>query len=156
MTMQSLGEDPWAIRLLSDGWHALRHKAHQALTYFAPKDEEDQGATQRWALVATDVVDRKNLLEVRMEIPGMEKADLNVDVLGRHLVISGEKRSESTRKEGTVVVTERAFGQFRRVVPLPCEVDIGQAKARYADGVLAIDLPKKESTGNRRITISGH
>jgi HSP20 family protein len=153
MTMQNIGENPWPMRVLSEGWHTLRNKAQQALTYFSPKDEAEHAVTQRWGLVAADVVDHADHVEVRIEVPGMEKADLSVDAVGRHLVVSGEKRSEETRKEGRVVVTERAFGQFRRVVPLPADVDVAAAKANYTDGVLAIDLPKAVTRKQHHISI---
>lgn len=166
MSMERLGENPWPLRALSEGWHHLRDAAHDAVTHFRHHDDQPNAPTRtdapanetpetgrRWGLVATDIVDQDGHLEVRMEIPGIDRADLRVEVVGEHLVVSGEKRSESTRKSGRVVVTERAFGQFRRVVPLPSGVDSKGAKARYADGVLSVDLPKSDVRNGETIPI---
>ncbi len=154
---------------LGSGWSALRERAHSALTYFKHDEEADvekvdreasakppvaEVPAQRWGLVATDIVDHKDRLELRMEIPGMEKSDLKVEVSGSQIIVSGEKRFESTRKTGSVMVMERAFGHFSRSLPLPEEVDSDKASASYIDGVLAIDLPKLVESKKQRVDVS--
>ena len=156
MTMHNLGTNSWPLRVLHDGWNALRDRTHQALTYFSPKPDEHVDAVPRWGLLATDVVDHDTSLEVRMEVPGMEKADISVDVIGRQLTVSGEKRSESTRKDGTMMVTERAFGQFRRSLTLPEDIVIEQAKANYDNGVLMLTLPKSTGASKRKVSVTKH
>jgi HSP20 family protein len=141
-----------AWQWLVNGWHTLRDKALNALTYFSP-EQDDQEVSQRWGVVAADVTDHKHSVAVEMELPGMEKVDLSVEVIGDQLVVSGEKRSGSTRREGTVVITERAFGSFRRTIPLPCQVDQGSTKAEYRNGVLKVNLPKDPSGQTRSIPI---
>ena len=52
------------------------------------------------------------------------------------------------------MITERAFGEFKRVVPLPCAVDSSATRAVYKDGILAVSLPKDPSLVARSIPIS--
>lgn len=138
---------------LVNGWHALRDKAVSAVTYFTPEREQER-TSQRWGVIATDMTEQKDAIHVELEVPGMDKADLSVEVHGDRLVISGEKRTSETRHEGSLVVTERAYGSFKRVLPLPCEVRGDGTKASYRDGVLSVTMPKDRSASPRGIPIS--
>lgn len=154
MTMQTIGSDPWPIRIAEQGWHRLKEGAQAAMTYFKPGDEHDVAVeSQRWGALAADVVDHSKTLEVRMEVPGVDPADLNVEIHGRRLMVSGERRCDSKRQEGTVMVTERAFGRFQRVIPIPDDIIADKVKAKYRDGVLVLKLPKRNTKGPGRVTI---
>lgn len=137
---------------LVNGWHALRDKAVSAVTYFTPQREQEQ-QSQRWGVLATDVSEQKDSIHVELELPGLQKSDLHVEVLDDHLVVAGEKRTSDTRHEGNLVVTERAYGSFKRLVPLPCKVDSDGAKAKYRDGVLSVTIPKSKALKSRSIKI---
>ena len=160
MTMGKVGES--AMQSFAEGWHALRDKAHNALTHFRHDDDDEEAGgdaaevaqpSQRWGLVATDLVEHDDHIELRMEIPGMEKSDLRVDISGGQLSVSGEKQTGGTRREGSAVITERAFGHFRRVLPLPAEVDAQNATAKYVNGVLEIELPKQPNARTQSIDV---
>ncbi len=142
-----------AWQWLVNGWHALRDKAVSAVTYFAPADDRQED-DQRWGVLAADISEGKNSLHVELELPGMEKADLSVQVQDHQLVVSGEKRVSDTRREGSIVVTERAFGRFQRTIALPCEVESEGTRASYKNGVLSIDLPKDRSRHPKAIPIT--
>lgn len=144
------GNSAW--QWLVNGWHSLRDKAVSAMTYFTPEREQEQSA-QRWGVLATDVTERKNRVHVELELPGMEKADLNVEVHDNQLLVSGEKRTSATRQDGSLVITERAFGRFKRVIALPCNVASDGTRASYKDGVLSVDLPKEQADRARSIPI---
>ncbi len=141
-----------AWQWLVNGWHNLRDKAVSAVTYFTPQREQEQKA-QRWGVLATDITEQKNAVHVELELPGMDKADLSVEVHDDRLVVSGEKRTSATRHEGSLVVTERAYGSFQRVIPLPCDVQSDGTKAAYKNGVLSVTMPKDRSHQPRSIEI---
>ena len=145
-------ESSKAWQWLMNGWHALRDKAVSAVTYFTPERAQDQ-ASQRWGVLATDVTEQRKAVHVELELPGMEKADLSVKVHKDRLVVSGEKRTSDTRHEGSLVVTERAYGSFARVIPMPCEVVSDGTKASYKDGVLSVTIPKARALQARSIPI---
>ena len=100
-------ESSRAWQWLVNGWHALRDAAVSAVTYFTPHAQEDS-TSQRWGVVATDVSDTNDTVAVELELPGMAKEDLSVDVQNQRLIVSGEKRTSAIRREGSAVITERA------------------------------------------------
>ena len=155
MSLGHIGESLLPLTRLTEGWNTLCQKTHNALTHFHHDDEPETATpdSQRWALVATDLTDHADHLELRMELPGVAKPDLKVEVGANQIVISGHKKSESTRREGQAVITERAFGSFRRVLPLPEDVDAAAVQARYEDGVLAVDLPKTGGHSRKSISV---
>jgi HSP20 family protein len=146
-------ESSKAWQWLVNGWHALRDKAVSAMTYFTPQREQEQ-SSQRWGVLAGDITEQKDVVHVELEVPGMDKADITVEVHNDRLVVSGEKRTSNTRHEGSLVVTERAYGSFSRVLPLPCEVQSEGTTATYKNGVLTVNMPKHRSQQTRSIPIS--
>jgi HSP20 family protein len=83
---------------------------------------------------------------LKVEIPGVEARDIDVSLDGRRLMIKGEKKQEKEEKEENFHRTERRYGQFRRTIELPAEVDPSKVDASYKRGVLKIELKKtKES-----------
>jgi HSP20 family protein len=89
-----------------------------------------------------DVVDDGDAMRITAELPGMEKQDVEIDVEDDVLVLRGEKTLESKSEEQGCYHVERAFGSFRRVIPLPKGVDVGAAEAKMKKGVLTVRLPK--------------
>jgi len=137
---------------LAEGWRYISEKAGNALTYFTPgKESEEPGI--RWGLMAVDVSEHEDRVIVELEAPGLDKDDIDIDVEGRRLVVTGRKSYERERKEGAMLISERAFGHFQRVVPLPDQVAVEKAEARYSKGVLTVTLPKKSPPAARRIEV---
>jgi len=137
---------------LAEGWRYISEKAGNALTYFTPgKDSDERGI--RWGLLAVDVSDEPGRLVVELEAPGLDKEDIDIDVEGRRLVVTGRKSFERERKQGSMLVSERAFGHFQRVIPLPEDVTVDKAEARYRKGVLTVSLPKRTPPESRRIEV---
>lgn len=160
MSFGRFGEDFKPLQWLTEGWTNLRDKAHNALTHFRenkePAADDPLAPTPHapaWGLVASDVVEGPDKVSVRIEVPGLTRDQLKVEVQANLLIVSGEKRSEATRREGNAVITERAFGHFSRVLPLPVDVDAEHARAEYKDGVLAIDLPKRGASTRKSIEV---
>lgn len=89
-----------------------------------------------------DVVETDKEVKVSAEIPGMEEKDIDVQLNGDILTISGEKSSEHEEKTGQYHRMERSYGSFRRDVQLPSDVDANKVEAVFSKGVLTINLPK--------------
>ena len=83
----------------------------------------------------------------------MQAGDLDVQVLGKVLLVSGEKQVQRESDAGHYHVTECAYGRFERRIPLPAEVDAGGTQADYSAGVLTLRLPKSTRERVRRIPI---
>ncbi len=140
MSLGNIGGQTAPMSWLNKGWSSLRDSAHSAITHF--KHDEEAPAIGSWGILAADLIEHNDTVEAVFEIPGMSKEDLNIEIHGGQIVVSGEKRMSSSREKGGVLITERAFGFFRRSLPVPGGVDPEQASASYADGVLIISMPK--------------
>ena len=106
-----------------------------------------------------DVTQRNNELVIHADLPGLTKDDIKVDVTDDAVTIQGERRREHEEDRGGVYRSERSYGSFHRVVPLPEGTIADQAKASFKNGVLEIVMPappEQVSRGRRlEITESG-
>jgi HSP20 family protein len=88
-----------------------------------------------------DVFEKENRLVTRVDLPGLKKEDVKVEVTDGHLALSGERKKEKEEKKDNVYRTEREYGSFYRAVPLPEGVKLEDVKATFADGVLEVSVP---------------
>lgn len=93
-----------------------------------------------------DMSESDNALDVRMDLPGITAKDIDIQVTGNMLTVSGERKEEKEEKGKTFHRAERRYGRFSRSVTLPCSVDENEVAAEYHDGVLLIKLPKAEDS----------
>ena len=141
---------------LSEGWRELLSSSGDALTPFTrDKDQTHPGsAFPRWSLLAGEVEETEQLIVVRVEAPGMEKDDFRITIEGNQLCLSGGKNFERESSGSTYHIMERAYGAFKRTVPLPANVDMDKAEANYKNGVLCIRLPKLAGTNLKTVSVS--
>ena len=92
--------------------------------------------------VHVDVSESEKDLSVRAEVPGFAANELEINVEGNRLTISGKRETKKERKEKKTVYEERCSDQLLRVVTLPAAVDASKADATLKDGVLELKLPK--------------
>jgi HSP20 family protein len=105
---------------------------------------------------AVDVRERNGNLEIQAELPGMSKDDVKVECTAEGIVIEGEKRREQESEEGGWRRTERSYGRFYRMIPLPEGAQAEQAKADFKDGVLRVRVPiSEQQRRGRQIPIGG-
>ena len=100
-----------------------------------------------------DVAETDGRYEVKIDVPGVRKEDIEVSIDGRQVSIRAEIRREAEKKEGKDIHTERYVGSTFRAFTLPQEIDDAKAEARYADGVVQLTLPKKSNSRSQRIAI---
>jgi HSP20 family protein len=90
---------------------------------------------------------------VTAELPGVKLDDLDIAVQGNTLTLKGNRSRPEMGEEVVVHRQERGYGQFRRVLQLPFEVEANQVEAAYEHGVLRIQLPRAESAKPKKITV---
>ncbi len=140
---------------VTEGWRHLRESAASALTRFVPGattnlpaasevDDDHFLPTRSWAMLGGEVFEDDKRVVVRLELPGMDKQDIDIEIRDDSLIATGEKRFTREGSEGRWHVIQCAYGSFRRVIPLPCRVKDAEAHASYHNGVLRIELPKLE------------
>lgn len=102
-----------------------------------------------------DVTRRDDKIIVRADLPGISPEEIEVHAVEDGLVIEGERRHEAERTEGDVWQSERSYGRFYRMIPMPEGTDMDSAQARFENGVLEVSLkaPAEQAAGRRRIEI---
>ncbi|MFC1536659.1 Hsp20/alpha crystallin family protein [Pseudomonadota bacterium] len=105
-------------------------------------------------LPPVDVRETEDALLVEVELPGIDKKEVKLDVKDGVLTISGERRYEKNIKEENVHRIERSYGSFSRSFSLPRNIDTEKIDANIKDGVLKVRLSKLETAKGRSITIS--
>lgn len=88
--------------------------------------------------------DDKYILEA--DVPGMKESDIDIDFKNNTLTIKGENKQEAETKEGDYLCVERSYGSFRRDVSFDADVDQNNIKADLKNGVLRVELAKKENS----------
>ncbi len=94
---------------------------------------------------SVEVEETEKEIKVSAELPGIEEKDVNVSLTDDALTIRGEKKTEKEENRKGFYRSERTFGSFQRVLPLPCEVVADKVEAKFKNGVLSIVLPKAPS-----------
>lgn len=87
---------------------------------------------------------------IDLDLPGIKKEDINIDVHDNSLSISGERKTKEEVKEEDYHKIETSFGKFERVFTLPKNIDIENITATSEDGVLEIVIPKQDETASKK------
>lgn len=103
---------------------------------------------------AVDLIETKDSVVVRVELPGMKRDDIEVTLHDGALNIAGERKAEKKVEESGLHRSERFFGRFQRAVTLPAPVAADKVKADYKDGILTVTLPKTEEARPKQIAVS--
>jgi HSP20 family protein len=104
-------------------------------------------------LPSLEVKEDENQFQLHLDIPGMERKDLDISVSGNVLTVKGERKEEEHKKGKGYFYSERRYGSFQRSVELPVEVDADKVAANYKDGVLELVLPKSEKAKPKQIKV---
>jgi HSP20 family protein len=88
-----------------------------------------------------DVFEKDDRFVTRVDLPGVKKEDVTVEVTDGYLALGGTRTREKEEKKDNVFRTEREYGRFYRAIPLPEGVKLEEMKATFADGVLEVSVP---------------
>lgn len=102
-----------------------------------------------------DVTQHKDELVIRVDLPGLEKNDVKINVGEDAITIHGERHRAPEEERDGVYRTERSYGVFYRTVALPAGAITDQAKASFKNGVLEIRMPAAPSAEGRPLEIAG-
>lgn len=102
---------------------------------------------------ALDLSETEASVEVKMDVPGFKPEEIEIQVRGNLLTISGKTKEEKEEKGREYHRIERHQGEFSRSVTLPCDVVGAKAKAEYKNGVLTLTMPKTEPVHAQKIEV---
>jgi len=93
----------------------------------------------------TDLKERADSYELKIDIPGMDEKNIKIDVHGNYLSITAKSEEKKEQKEeGKIIHQERHVGMLQRGMTLPRDADLSNYKSSYKDGVLTIEIPKRK------------
>lgn len=135
----------------------LREEMHDLFSRFF--GDEDRTSTLDALAAGFGRMPRMDLAEsaddvaVKVELPGVDPKEVNIQVAGNVLTVSGEHKQEKDEKKRDYHYMERSFGSFRRSVQLPTTVDAEKVDATFKNGVLTVKLAKRADAKPKRITV---
>ncbi|MBF1988769.1 Hsp20/alpha crystallin family protein [Fischerella thermalis] len=103
---------------------------------------------------AAEMQETSDAIHLKLEIPGMDAKDIDVQVSAEAVSISGERKEETKTEEKGMTRTEFRYGKFQRVIPLPARVENTNVKAEYKNGILQLTLPKAEEEKNKVVKVN--
>jgi HSP20 family protein len=120
--------------------------------FFDVLDDTEAGLDRPW-FPRLDLVDDKEALVAKLEVPGIDPQDVQINLQGDVLTVQGERKEVHESEHAKLLKREQSYGSFTRTVQLPCRVQADKVKARYKDGVMTITLPKAEEFVGRHIPV---
>lgn len=140
---------------ITDPFTLMRQEMSDLLSNFWSGNGDGASVFKGGIAPALDVAEKDNSFEIRMDIPGVDSKDLDVEVHGNTVTISGSRKEEKEEKGKTFHRVERSTGSFSRTVTLPCSVSEKEVAAEYTNGVLSVVLPKSEDARPKKVSIKG-
>jgi HSP20 family protein len=102
---------------------------------------------------AVDIYEDADKLVLKLEVPGIDEKDLDVQVENNTLTVKGERKFEKDEKEENFHRIERSYGNFYRTFTLPSTVETDKISAKYTAGVLKLELKKKAEAQPKQIKV---
>jgi len=102
---------------------------------------------------ALNIWTSENGLNVTAEVPGIKPEDIDINVVGETLTLSGERHPEELQEGAQYHRQERGYGKFSRSVQLPFPVDVNKVEATFKSGVLQVALPRAEADKPKKIVV---
>ncbi len=103
---------------------------------------------------AAELTETDEAFNLKLEVPGMEAKDLDIEVTVDRVSISGERKSETKSEENGRTRSEFRYGKFSRVIPLPKAIQNTNVTAEYKDGILNLTLPKAEEERTKVVKVN--
>ncbi|MEW6087831.1 MAG: Hsp20/alpha crystallin family protein [bacterium] len=119
--------------------------------FFMTKKGKEIGLASWIPLV--DIEESKDEFTIKADIPGVKKDDIKISLQNHTLILSGERKEEKEEKKKDYVMKEMGYGSFYRSFDLPYSVNPKDIKASYNNGILMVNIPKREEAKGKEIKV---
>ena len=133
---------------------SLQDRLNRALGSTFGRGEREDETLAAWA-PPVDITEEKDRILITAELPGFKNDEISIQTENGMLTLSGERRLEKESSDKAYHRIERSYGRFVRSFSLPNNVDREKIQARFTDGLLQIELLKREDAKPRTIQITG-
>jgi len=120
---------------------SFRKEIDQLFERFWTPEEADLTLSAEWT-PRMDIVETKDAMILKAEVPGIDPKDIHVSFQDQVLTIRGEKKDEKKEKDDRYFRLERMNGMFARSFHLPVPIEAGRVNAAFKNGLLTVTLPK--------------
>lgn len=103
---------------------------------------------------SAELKETEDAIHLKLELPGIEAKDVDLQVTENAVYLSGERKSEAKSEDKGVIKSEFHYGKFQRVIPLPARIQNTNVTADYKDGILNLTLPKAEEQKNKVVKVN--
>ena len=136
-------------------WEGLFPRRRFFEDFFRDFGRFGNGGGRQGFVPAVELSENDESYTISVELPGVAKEDVEVELREGMLVVHGEKRSEREEKRERGRYLERSYGSFSRSFVVPPDADADRMEASFKDGVLKIRIPRSEQSRPRQIEIQG-
>ena len=120
--------------------NSLQRDLNRLFEALAPMEEESN--KQMSFMPLAEMEETEDSIHLRVEIPGMDANNLDVQVTKEAVMIRGDRKSMSKSEKNGMTRSEFRYGKFSRTIPLPTQIDNNNVNGDYKDGILSLNLPK--------------
>lgn len=103
---------------------------------------------------AAELTETEDALILKLEIPGMQPGDLDIEATAKSISIKGDRTSEVQAELADLTRSEFRYGSFQRAISLPVRIQNTEVKAAYKDGILYLTLPKADEEKNKVVKVN--
>jgi HSP20 family protein len=103
---------------------------------------------------AAELKETEDTIHLKLELPGIQAQDLDLQVTENAVYLSGERKSETKSEDKGVIKSEFQYGKFQRVIPLSARIENTNVTADYKDGILNLTLPKAQEEKNKVVRVN--
>jgi len=104
-------------------------------------------------LPPVEIKENPTTIELRLEVPGLEAKDLNIEASPASILIKGERKSESTKEAGGYTHSEFSYGVFERLIPLPGLIHTDKVESDFKNGILHLTMPKLDPAEHKTVKV---
>lgn len=136
--------------------HSLRRDLDRFFGDLFPtfgEEDREEAFSAVWA-PQMDLSETDKAYLVKMDLPGIDKDQVTVNVQGSQLTVRGERKEEKQEEQENYLRMERSYGSFYRSIPLPKSAAVDEVKAEFKNGVLRVSIPKAAESRPHKVTIS--
>lgn len=105
--------------------------------------------------IPVEIKEKDNEYQVKAELPGVKKEDLDIDIDKNHIIINAKKEEDTEEDTKSYRKSEFRYGEFSRSVYFPMDIDVEKTNAKLEHGILKINAPKMaaEKSKNKKLTV---
>ncbi|MBW4646811.1 MAG: Hsp20/alpha crystallin family protein [Goleter apudmare HA4340-LM2] len=147
--------DPWQGIERLDPFREIDSLQRQMNRLFDRLVTTDGGEKTGFAFMpAAEITESDDAFRLKLEVPGIEAGDIDIEATPESIAISGERKTETKTQENGATRTEFRYGKFQRVIPLPSQIQNDKVQAEYKNGILHLTLPKAESERHKTVKVN--